>query len=212
MPTATLLSPAPAGSDLFGETSLPAGFAYRDGLFSSGDEAGFIRQFQQLPLKPFEFRGHLGNRRIAAFGFRYDYSGQVLRPSAVTPDFLAPLREIASRLSGVPDEALQQALVTEYAPGAGIGWHRDKPMFETVVALSFGAACVLRLRQKVDGKWKRANAPIAPRSGYILHGEVREKWEHSIVPMERLRYSVTFRSFRPDFRVSDQAREQTARR
>ncbi|HEX4273453.1 MAG TPA: alpha-ketoglutarate-dependent dioxygenase AlkB [Rhizomicrobium sp.] len=197
---------------MFGESSLPAGFVYRDGLFSRADEAGFIRQFQHLPLKPFEFRGHLGNRRIAAFGFRYDYSGQVLHPSASMPDFLAPLREIASNLSGVPEEALQQALVSEYAPGAGIGWHRDKPMFETVVALSLGAPCILRLRQRTDEKWKRANAPIAARSGYVLRGEVRENWEHSIVPMEHLRYSVTFRSFRPDFRMSDQTRDRPARR
>lgn len=206
MPAADLSKPASAGADLFGDPGLPTGFVYRDGLFSPADEAGFIAQFQQLPLKPFEFHGYPGNRRIVSFGFRHDYGAQALHPAMAMPDFLMPLRQIASGLSGVPEVALQQALVTEYAPGAGIGWHRDKPMFETVVALSFGAPCVLRLRQKAEGKWKRAQAPIAPRSGYVLNGEVRENWEHSITPMAHLRYSVTFRSFRPGFRAPGQGR------
>ena len=33
----------------------------------------------------------------------------------------------------------------------------------------------------------------------LLSGEARQDWEHSIVPMDVLRYSVTFRSFRPDY-------------
>lgn len=204
MPAPALSEPVRADADLFGDPGLPTGFVYRDNLFSPTDEAGFIARFQQLPLKPFEFHGYLGNRRVASFGFRYDYGAQALHPATTMPDFLIPLRQIASGLSGVPEEALQQAMVTEYAPGAGIGWHRDKPMFETVAALSFGAPCILRLRQKADGKWKRAQASIAPRSGYVLRGDVREDWEHSITPMAHLRYSVTFRSFRPDFRAPGQ--------
>jgi alkylated DNA repair dioxygenase AlkB len=47
------------------------------------------------------------------------------------------LRERAAEFAGVPAQSLQQVLVTEYAPGAAIGWHRDKPMFEDVIALSF---------------------------------------------------------------------------
>jgi alkylated DNA repair dioxygenase AlkB len=113
------------------------------------------------------------------------------------PKFLLPLRAIASGFSGIAEDKLEQALVTEYAPGAGIGWHRDKPMFEKVAALSFLAPCDLRLRRKNATGWERRSVHIAPRSGYLLSGPVREEWEHSIVPMETLRYSVTFRSFRP---------------
>jgi alkylated DNA repair dioxygenase AlkB len=115
------------------------------------------------------------------------------------PVFLQPLRGIASQLSGISVNALEQALVTEYAHGAGIGWHRDKPMFEDVVALSFLAPCVLRLRRNDGVGWQRQVVAIAPRSGYVLHGAARSEWEHSIVPMDVLRYSVTFRSFRPDY-------------
>lgn len=185
------------GADLFpAAPRLPAGFVQRDQLFSPAEEQSFIRAFAALPFKPFEFHGYLGNRRVVSYGFRYDYAGRALREAEAMPDFLYPLRAIASRFSGIPQEALQQALVTEYAPGAGIGWHKDKPMFEKVVALSFAAPCVLRLRRARDKGWERASAEIAPRSGYLLSGVAREEWQHSITPMDRLRYSVTFRSFR----------------
>jgi alkylated DNA repair dioxygenase AlkB len=194
-----------ASGDLFGPApavaSDPAGFRYVPDLFSPAAERGFVAQFEALPFKPFEFHGYQGNRRIVSYGYRYDYAVRTLRASDPMPDFLAPLREVASQFSGIAADSLEQALVTEYAPGAAIGWHRDKPMFEDVVALSFLAPCALRLRLKDGEKWKRRAVPVAPRSGYLLHGPVRTDWEHSIAPMETLRYSVTFRSFRADSSV-----------
>jgi alkylated DNA repair dioxygenase AlkB len=191
-----------ASGDLFAPpaiaASAPAGFRYAQDLFSPAEERRFVAAFETLPFKPFEFHGYQGNRRIVSYGYRYDYAGRTLRASEAMPDFLAPLRDVASRFSGIAADKLEQALVTEYAPGAGIGWHRDKPMFEDVVALSFTSACVLRLRRQDGTGWLRQSVEIAPRSGYLLHGSVRSEWEHSIVPMDVLRYSVTFRSFRAD--------------
>lgn len=188
-----LFEPAPAVA------TPPAGFRYAPDLFSPMAEQGFVATFETLPFKPFEFHGYQGNRRIVSYGYRYDYAGRALRTSEAMPDFLAPLREVASQFSGIAADKLEQALVTEYAPGAGIGWHRDKPMFEDVVALSFLAPCALRLRRQNGTGWQRHSIEIAPRSGYLLRGPVRSEWEHSIVPMDVLRYSVTFRSFRADY-------------
>lgn len=186
--------------DLFGaNVSGPEGFSYKPGLFSAADKSRFVAQFQGLPFKPFEFRGYLGNRRIVSYGYRYDYAGRSLKASDPIPPFLEPLKQIASDLSGISGNRLQQALITEYAPGSGIGWHRDNPMFEDVVALSFRAPCVLRLRHRQDKGWARQSIEMAPRSGYVLHGPARNLWEHSITPVSALRYSVTFRSFRPDY-------------
>jgi alkylated DNA repair dioxygenase AlkB len=191
---------APSG-DLFEPpvAAAPVGFRYMRDLFSPVAEEAFVAQFETLPFKPFEFHGYQGNRRIVSYGYRYDYAGRTLRPSEAMPGFLAPLRDIASRFSGIAAEKLKQALVAEYAPGAGIGWHRDKPMFEDVVALSFLSPCVLRLRRQDGTAWQRQSVDIAPRSGYLLHGPVRGDWVHSILPMDVRRYSVTFRSFRPDY-------------
>ncbi len=92
-------------------------------------------------------------------------------------------------------QRLRQALVTEYDTGVTIGWHRDKPMFEDVVAMSLLSPCRLRLRRKHAARWERWSTEIAPRSIYRLSGPARHEWEHSIPRVEGLRYSVTFRSF-----------------
>jgi alkylated DNA repair dioxygenase AlkB len=37
---------------------------------------------------------------------------------------------------------------------------------------------------------------LAPRSIYVLSGAARSQWQHSIPAVERLRYSITFRTVR----------------
>jgi alkylated DNA repair dioxygenase AlkB len=173
----------------------PSGFRYWPDAFTAAEERDWLREIEALPFKPFEFHGYLGKRRIVSFGWRYDYAGRALRESAPMPAFLLPLRERAATHAGLAADSLQQALVTEYEAGVTIGWHRDKPMFEDVVALSFLSPCRLRLRRKQGGRWERWAQQIAPRSLYRLSGPARHDWEHSIPPVESLRYSVTFRTF-----------------
>lgn len=184
-------------TDLFArEPVLPEGFAYREGAISTEEERRLAQQFATLPFAPFEFHGFVGRRRVVSFGWHYDYAGRQIRPSARLPAFLRPLRERAAQVAGLVPESLQQILVTEYPPGAPIGWHRDKPMFQDVVAISFLAPCLLRLRRRVGNRWERRSLEIMPRSAYVLSGAVRNEWEHSIPPVSALRYSVTFRSLR----------------
>lgn len=184
-------------TDLFaGGRALPEGFAYRDDVITTSEEAALLAQFQTLPFKPFEFHGFVGKRRVVAFGWCYDYADQELRPGDPIPPCLLPLRTQAAAFAGVAADTLQQVLINEYAPGAGIGWHRDRPMFEDVVALSLGASCTLRLRRKWGDGWDRAKQILRPRSAYLLRGASRREWEHSLPPVTRLRYSVTFRNFR----------------
>jgi alkylated DNA repair dioxygenase AlkB len=186
-----------AQAELFG--SIP-GLSYREGLLSVAEEKDFVRRLAGLPFQPFQFHGYLGNRRIVSFDWQYDYAGARLRDALPMPGFMEPLRAIAAAFSGVAAEAFAHVLVTEYAPGAGIGWHRDKPMFQHVVALSFLAPCRLRFRRRRDDGWARQDLTVAPRSGYLLDGEARAIWEHSIPPQKDLRYSVTFRDFVPGYR------------
>src|SRR5438874_5536316 len=115
--------------------SLPDGFEYRPGLVTSGEEAELIEQFQALDFKPFEFHGYFGNRRVVSFGWRYDFASSRVQPAADIPDFLLPLRDRAGAFAKISPAAFEHALVTEYAPGAGIGWHRDRPVFEDVVGI-----------------------------------------------------------------------------
>jgi alkylated DNA repair dioxygenase AlkB len=184
-----------AQRDLFApEPAWPAGFAYREGLIAAAGEAALLRNLEALSFQPFDFHGFLAKRHVAWFGWRYDYQRVQLRDSEPIPPFLLPLRARAAAFADVEPESLQQVLINKYAPGAGIGWHRDKPMFGDVIAVSLAAPCTLRLRRKQGNGWKRASAQVQPRSAYLLCGEVRWDWQHSIPAVDALRYSVTFRT------------------
>jgi alkylated DNA repair dioxygenase AlkB len=173
---------------------LPEGLVYRADLISREQETALIEQIAMLPFRPFEFHGYLGNRRTVSFGFRYDFGDHRVHEAEPVPDFLLPMRQRAAEFAGVAAADLVHALVTEYAPGAGIGWHRDRPVFEDVIGISLAAPCRFRLRRKRGHGWERAALTLGPRSAYLLRGPVRYEWQHSIAPMDELRYSITFRS------------------
>ena len=189
------MRPAPVQLSLLQEPSgLPENFAYRAQLVSFDEEAGLIARFRALPLREFEFHGYFGKRRVISFGLRYDFADREVHRAEPIPDFLLPLRGGAAAFAGVAADALEHALVSEYAPGAAIGRHRDRPVFGDVIGVSFGSACRFRFRRRSGGGWQRAAIVLAPRSAYLLHGPARWEWEHSIPPAEALRYSVTFRT------------------
>jgi len=175
---------------------LPDGFRYRRELISAAEEATLVERMRELPFREFEFHGYLGKRRVVSFGWRYDFSGRQLRKADDMPDFLQALRPQAAAFAELPPDSLQHVLVTEYAPGAGIGWHRDKDMFDEIVGISLLAPCIFRLRRKVGGTWERANIVAEPRSAYLMSGLARSEWEHSIPPVGALRYSITFSNLR----------------
>src|SRR3569833_2471742 len=180
-----------AQPDLFAATPPPPdGFAYRAELFSPAEEAELVDRFEALPFQRFDFHGHLAHRQVVWSGWRYDYARRGLGAAAPSPDFLLPLRAQAASFAEQPAETLEQVLINRYDAGAGIGWHRDKAQFGEVVAVSLLAPCTLRFREKVGQTWRRASLPVAPRSVYLLSGNAHSVWEHSVPPVEALRYSV----------------------
>jgi len=181
----------------FVEPDLPPGLRYEPALIDAGSAARFEQHIVPLPFVEFQFHGFTGKRRVVSFGWKYDFAAARLMPAEPIPDWMLPLREQAAAFAGLESAALEQVLVTEYQPGAAIGWHKDKAVFDEVVGVSFGAACIMRFRRLVPGgRWERRNVTLQPGSAYLIAGEARSKWEHSIPPVEQLRYSVTFRSMR----------------
>lgn len=180
------------------EPKYPEGFRYQPGLLSAADEAALLVRVGELPFRAFEFHGYTGKRRVVSFGWQYDFSGRELHKAAPIPDFLLDLRTIAAQFGALAPEALQQVLVTEYSPGAGIGWHRDKSVYGQVVGISLLTPCVFRFRRSTGDTWARINLTAAPRSVYLLSGPARSLWEHSIPPVSAQRYSITFRTLRDD--------------
>lgn len=185
-------------ASLFDRTSVfPEGFAYQPDVISADEEARLLAAIAPLPFREFQFHGFEGKRRVVSFGWRYDFEEQRALPAEPIPDFLMEICRKVQTASGFLLPHPQQVLVTEYAPGAPIGWHKDRPFFETVMGLSLRAACVFRMRKREGPrKWRRVSLPLEPRSAYLLTGAARWEWEHSIPALEELRYSITFRNLR----------------
>jgi alkylated DNA repair dioxygenase AlkB len=172
----------------------PPGLEIRDEFVDPAEEAALLEQIDRLSFKPFEFHGWTGNRQTVSFGWRYDFGQARIERAPPIPDFLLPLRERAAAFAGLEPAAFEQALLIRYDVGAGIGWHRDRPVFDRVFGLSLLSPCALRFRRRRNGGFERFTLDAQPRSAYLLRREIRHEWEHGIAPVALKRYSITFRS------------------
>lgn len=179
---------------------VPAGFDYSPNAITTHEERDLVAAMAGLPFKEFEFQGFFGKRRVVSFGWRYDFNGGGLTEADPIPAFLFPARGAAARFAGLEEQSLQHILLTEYQPGATIGWHKDRPNFEDVIGVSLLAPCPFRLRCKRGKSWERYTFTAEPRSLYLLRGPARTEWEHSIPALDALRYSITFRSLKTDLK------------
>ena len=193
-----------AQPDLFAEPGLP-GLSQAGAIVAPDEEQALITSIDASPLMPFRFHQWHGKRLTATYGWSYDFDDGSFTPAEAIPDWLLPLRAKAARFAALPPDELAQALLIRYDPGAGIGWHRDRPVFEHVLGISLGAPATMRFRRRRRGGFDRAAVLLAPRSIYHLTGEVRHHWEHSIAPMDATRWSITFRS------ISKKGRQQATR-
>ncbi|WP_165800899.1 MULTISPECIES: alpha-ketoglutarate-dependent dioxygenase AlkB [Bacteria] len=179
--------------DLF-DTPLLPGLAQRASLISAEEERLLIERIDATDLMPFRFQGWTGKRLTTSFGWSYDFEVGRPKDAPPMPDWLLPIRDRAAGFAGLAPAVLIQALLIRYDPGAGIGWHRDRPIYGHVVGLSLGEPATMRFRRRRGDGFDRVSVPLEPRGGYHMTGPARYEWEHSIAPMERPRWSITFRS------------------
>ena len=179
----------------------PEGFVYRANFISLEQERALVQAIERLAFSEVKMHGVTARRRTVHFGRTYDFETFKLSPAEEIPGFLDVVRERASGLTDWAAPDIEEALVTEYQPGAGIGWHRDAPQFGVIVGISLLGECPMQFRPwpHVEGR-RQVAKPIAhrlaPRSVYVLSGAAREKWQHRILSTKTLRYSITFRSLR----------------
>lgn len=184
--------------DLPPEPGVPLlpGLTQEEGFITAEEERALIREIGDAGLMPFLFQQWTGKRFTKNFGWSYDFQTGVFAPSEPIPQWATHLKARAARFAGLEPADLEQMLLIRYDPGAGIGWHRDRPAFEHVIGISLGEPATMRFRRRTDKGFSRAKAPLAPRSIYHMSREARYDWEHSIAPMEALRWSITFRSLK----------------
>lgn len=187
------MQPPLSAPDLFGAPTL-SGLDYREDLVTPDEERRLIAAIDAVELSPFRFQGWLGKRLTTSFGWRYDFDDASFTQGTPLPDWLLPIRDKAAAFAGLGPGDFEHVLLIRYDPGAGIGWHKDRPVFEHVIGISLGNPATMRFRRRRTGAFDRFAAPLASRSVYHLSGEARHQWEHSITPMEVPRWSITFRS------------------
>lgn len=156
-----------------------------------------MAHIESLLFLDVRMHGVTAKRKVVHFGWDYGYDSWTISPTDPIPEWLLPLRTRTAGIMHVPAKAIQEVLVTRYEPGAGIGWHRDAPMFgPIVVGVSLAGTCRMRFQHTADGTRRTAQAVLGPRSAYMLAGAARFLWQHSIPPTKELRYSITFRTLR----------------
>ena len=175
---------------------LPAGLAYYPGFVADDEERDLAERIAHLTFSEIRMRGQVARRRTAHFGWLYGYESWRIEPGPPVPEFLLPLRQRSAALAGLDADSLAEVLVTEYPAGSGIGWHRDAPMFGTVIGISLLAPCRFRLQSGKGAARETRTLLLEPRSAYVLDGGARWQWQHSIPPITALRYSITFRTLR----------------
>jgi alkylated DNA repair dioxygenase AlkB len=191
---------SPSGR-LFG-TSTPPGFQYRDDFIDRDEESALVDHINTVEFANFEMRGVVAKRRVAFFGASYD---RAEGPSPPIPEFLFAVRRRLADWAGVRDTDFAMALINEYRSGAPIGWHRDAPQYDITSGISVVSPCTMRFRPYLSPTDAQRNTErrvttheieLLPRSGYIIAGDARSKYEHSIPAVAELRYSITFRTLR----------------
>lgn len=184
------------------EPDLPSGFHYRDDFISAAEEQQLVAEIDRIEFSTFEMRGVVARRRVKFFGRSYD---AVPGPEEPIPNFLFPIRDRLASWANVPPAAFAMALINQYRESAPIGWHRDAPQYDIVAGVSLLSSSTMKLRPYVAPKEiSKQSGPrktthqieLLPRSAYLITGEARQAYEHSIPPVASLRYSITFRTLR----------------
>lgn len=179
-------------------TELPPGFRYHPEFLSEEEEQHLLLHIRQLPFESALYHGFTARRRVVAFGVLYSFETNELTPGPPIPEFLLSVRSrVCDLVQDKSPEDFVEALATEYSPGATIGWHRDAPQFGgTVVGISLASSCRMRLRLETEDEYRITSLELAPRSAYVIEGEARWRWQHSIPAVAAERYSITFRTVR----------------
>jgi alkylated DNA repair dioxygenase AlkB len=189
--------------------ALPPGLLLHPALIDHATERALLQMVAALPLHAARYKVYTARRRVLAWGARYDFDAGTVQMGSLEqlPPALLALREPLAAFAGVSPADFAHAMVTEYAPGTPLGWHRDAPGYEVIAGVSLAGHACMRWRPWLPTRAQPAaqqrqrthdvvELELAPRSAYVMRGPARWAWQHSVAPVPALRYSVTMRTLR----------------
>ncbi|MEZ5336895.1 MAG: alpha-ketoglutarate-dependent dioxygenase AlkB [bacterium] len=218
---ASLFPEMPASRQLL--PPLPQGFIYQPEFISEAEERRMLHEIRAIALRTAVWNGYAAKRRIASFALSESvpetYKSDPNKGSATlsdnpqqrddgtveskpvhteaAPSWMLELSERVADFLGYERGSICHALLTEYPPGAPIGWHRDSPPHRSIIGLSLGSDCTFRLRPQYELQRNRSSVisfQAEARSLYEMAGASRSRWQHSISPVRQQRWSITMRT------------------
>ena len=146
-------------------------------------------QEQQLLVAAIDthpWNGPLTSRRTQQHGYVYDYRARTVRPEhrlGPLPDWLQTLAERVHAKTGLMRSVPVQAIVNEYGPNQGIGWHYDSVAFGPEVAtISLLEPWHMEFQPNYRPKLTHGerDSLLEPGSCLVMTGPSRYNWYHSI--------------------------------
>jgi alkylated DNA repair dioxygenase AlkB len=178
---------------------LPEGFHYYPDFIDERQEQQLIAAIQEIELHSMVFHNYTAKRKVASFGYDYNFSTKQLTKGAAIPENFNWIIDRAAKQLLISREQIAELLLTEYPVGAVINWHRDAPPFDSIAGLSLAADCIFKLRphdRSLQSRKSIISLPVRQRSLYIIQGPARSDWEHSTAPVTHVRYSITLRTLK----------------
>ncbi|HEY1009640.1 MAG TPA: hypothetical protein VGE58_05990, partial [Daejeonella sp.] len=129
--------------DLFDNPIAPDGFSYYPDFLTELEEELLIDVARSLELRPLIFQGFEAKRKVASFGYDYNFDKRTITKGVEIPqDFDFLLNKVADWLA-MPAQEFAELLVTEYPKNSVINWHRDAPPFDMIIGISLMSDCNL---------------------------------------------------------------------
>jgi len=177
----------------------PPGFSYYPDFITLEEEKMLLTEISRVELHEFVFRGFKANRKVASFGYDYSFeSGRLTEGKDIPPSFDFLIEKVSVKLQIKPGD-FAELLVIDYPQKCVMNWHRDAPPFGLIAGISLLSDCVFKLRPADKAQQTRSSiisVPVKHRSLYVMQGEARSDWQHSVAPVSQTRYSITLRTLK----------------
>ena len=181
------------------EPLMPEGFYYFPDFINQDEEMQLIREISDIQLSTFIFQGFEAKRKVASFGYDWNFEKRRLSKGKQIPAVFNPVIEKAETHLSLKRGELVEVLITEYPLDSVINWHRDAPPFDVIAGISLFSDCIFRFRPHDKAKQSRhavLSLRLERRSLYVIKGPARTVWQHSILPVKHVRYSITLRTLK----------------